>query len=538
MGERYKRRTILEIMNQTLKELRDFYDAEYAYYVERSDAEILTIYEWCADGVPWMREQLRMLPVENAPDWMKREMQEETDSQYSVFQPIDEGNTAVLAVAGVHRGGCGMQFLRALLPYLAESVALKRLQSRQEYLSYHDELTGLLNRNSYVEYITEIQTENLNSLGTLAVDINGLKQFNIEFGNEYGDEVVIRVGELLEEYFRSAKVFRMTGDEFLVVCEDISFDDFTHQRHAIHQKLDNISLDLVCIGYAWEKVEINADHLVIQAHEMLNQEKQAYYKRRKKGDHKPLIKQDLLNDIKEGRYIVCMQPEFDIQNDVLSGAEAHTRYQHKELGIMEPARYLAKLEQTKLIYYLDIYVFEEVCKFLHKWMLDGLTIVPVTVKISGVTLRREGIVEELLNLMNRYQIPAEYLVVEVAESDSDMNQEMIAESGSRIRQENIQVTLDKFASRGSSLTILSLMEVDRLKLDRSLTLDLVGNRKSQILAKAIIDICSQMGIQVIANGIETQDQLNVWRELGCEYAQGYIFNKPITADTFEKRYLV
>lgn len=538
MGERYKQRTILEIMNQTLKELRDFYDAEYAYYVERSDTEILTIYEWCADGVPWMREQLRMLPVENAPDWMKWEMLDETYSQYSAFERMDEENTAVLAVVGVHRGGCGLQFLRALLPYLTESVAIKKVQNRQEYLSYHDELTGLLNRNSYVEYISEIQEKMLNSLGALTVDINGLKRFNMEFGREYGDDVVIRVGELLEEYFRSAKVFRLTGDEFLVVCEDISFDDFTHQRHAVHQKLDHISLDLVSIGYAWEKVDIDIDHLVIQSHEMLNQEKQAYYKRQKKGDHKPLIKQDLLNDIKEGRYIVCMQPEFDIQNDVLSGAEAHTRYQHKELGIMEPSRYMAKLEQTKLAYYLDIYVFEEVCKILHKWVLDGLTIVPVTVKISGVTLRREGIVEELLNLVNRYQVPAEYLVVEVAESDSDMNQEMIAESGSKIRLENIRVALDKFASRGSSLTILSLMEVDRLKLDRNLTMDLIGNRKSRILAKAIIDICTQMSIQVIANGVETQDQLNLWRELGCEYAQGYIFNKPISADTFEKRYLV
>ncbi len=100
-----------------------------------------------------------------------------------------------MAVAGVHRGGCTLDLMRAVLPYIPQAIALQKMQKQQEYLSYHDDLTGLLNRNSLVDYLENVDAAKLKSLGALSADINGLKNFNQEFGREYGDEVVIRVGE-------------------------------------------------------------------------------------------------------------------------------------------------------------------------------------------------------------------------------------------------------------------------------------------------------------------------------------------------------
>ena len=108
-----------------------------------------------------------------------------------------------------------------MIPYISQAIVLQKMQKQQEYLSYHDDLTGLLNRNSFVGYLAEVKQEELKSLGALSVDINGLKNFNKEFGREYGDEVVIRVGEVLEEYFRGAMVFRLTGDEYLAIMENV-----------------------------------------------------------------------------------------------------------------------------------------------------------------------------------------------------------------------------------------------------------------------------------------------------------------------------
>ncbi len=537
MSENYRPRSLVEIMNDVLSTVRDYYDSEYVYYIEKEQGDIDTIYEWCAENVEWQRDRLKMLPEDQQPKWMKEEITDTTSDTYSVFAQLEEDTTAILAVCGVHRGGCTLDLMRALLPYIPQAISLQKLQKQQEYLSYHDDLTGLLNRNSLVDYFSSVKAEDLKSLGALSVDINGLKNFNKEFGREYGDEVVIRVGEVLAEYFHSGSVYRLTGDEYLVLVENTSYEDFTKQIYAVHTKLDNISLGLASMGYAWEKVSIEVDKLVNNAEVMMREEKKKYYKNLKKGHHEPIIKQDLLEDIENGNFIVCLVPKFDISTDSVAGAEAVVRYHHKDLGIVDPGKYINLLEETKLSHYLDLYVFEEVCKTLHRWEMEDLPLIPVSVNFAGATLRQESIADRMLRLIEKYHVRCEYLEVEVSESSNDMNQEMLAETSSKIRKGNVRVILDHFGAKDSSFSILSLMEFDGLKLDKSLITNIVGNTRSQIVARAVIDICRQLGATVQAAGVETQDQLNVLRELGCDYAQGALFNKPITVDTFEVRYL-
>ena len=468
---------------------------------------------------------------------MKEEITDTTADSYSVFRQISEDTTAILAVVGVHRGGCTLDLMRALLPYIPQAIALHKMQKQQEYLSYHDDLTGLLNRNSLVDYLDNVRERSLKSLGALSIDINGLKNFNKEFGREYGDEVVIRVGEVLEEYFRSGEVYRVTGDEYLVLVENTSYEDFTKQIYAAHTKLDNISLGLVSMGYAWEKVDIDVDKLVNHAEVMMLDEKKKYYKNLKKGHHEPIIKKDLLEDLEQRNFIVCLVPKVDVSTESVAGAEAVVRYHHKDLGIVNPGKYINLLEETKLSHYLDLYVFEEVCKTLHKWEVEGIPLIPVSVNFAGATLRQESIADKMLHLIEKYHVRCEYLEVEVSESNNDMNQEMLAETSSKIRKGNVRVILDHFGAKDSSFSILSLMEFDGLKLDKSLITNIVGNARSRIVAQAVIDICRQLGASVQAAGVETQDQLNVLKELGCDYAQGTLFNKPITIETFEVRYL-
>ena len=537
MSDSYKPRSLAEIMNDLLSTVRDYYDAEYAYYIEKEQGDIETIYEWCAENIEWQRDRLKLLSQEQQPKWMKEEITDTTADSYSVFRQISEDTTAILAVVGVHRGGCTLDLMRALLPYIPQAIALHKMQKQQEYLSYHDDLTGLLNRNSLVDYLDNVRERSLKSLGALSIDINGLKNFNKEFGREYGDEVVIRVGEVLEEYFRSGEVYRVTGDEYLVLVENTSYEDFTKQIYAAHTKLDNISLGLVSMGYAWEKVDIDVDKLVNHAEVMMLDEKKKYYKNLKKGHHEPIIKKDLLEDLEQRNFIVCLVPKVDVSTESVAGAEAVVRYHHKDLGIVNPGKYINLLEETKLSHYLDLYVFEEVCKTLHKWEVEGIPLIPVSVNFAGATLRQESIADKMLHLIEKYHVRCEYLEVEVSESSNDMNQEMLAETSSKIRKGNVRVILDHFGAKDSSFSILSLMEFDGLKLDKSLITNIVGNARSRIVAQAVIDICRQLGASVQAAGVETQDQLNVLKELGCDYAQGTLFNKPITIESFEVRYL-
>ena len=537
MSESYKIRSLMEIINDILSTVRDYYDAEYVYYIEKEQGDIETIYEWCAENVEWQRDRLKLMPSDQYPKWLKEEITDTTSDSYSVFRQISEDTTAVIAAVGVHRGGCTLDMMRALLPYIPQAIALQKMQKQQEYLSYHDDLTGLLNRNSLVDYLENTDTSELRSLGALSVDINGLKNFNQEFGRDYGDEVVIRVGEVLQEYLHSADVYRLTGDEYLVLAGNVTYEEFTKQVYAAHTKLDNISLGLASMGYAWEKIDIDIDKLVNSAEVMMRDEKKKYYKNLKRGHHEPIIKKDLLEDLEQGNFIVCLVPKIEVETGRVAGAEAVVRYHHKDLGIVDPGKYINLLEDTKLSHYLDLYEFEEVCRTLHRWELEDLPMIPVAVNFAGATLRQESIADKMLRLVEKHHVMCEYLEVEVSEAGNDMNQEMLAETSSKIRKGNVRVILDHFGAKDSSFSILSLMEFDSLKLDKSLITDIVGNSRSQIVARAVIDICRQLGASVQASGVETQDQLNVLKELGCDYAQGALFNKPITIETFEVRYL-
>ena len=297
MSDRDNPRSLVEIMNDVLSTVREHYDSEYVYYIEKEYEDIDVIYEWCAKHVPWQRDKIKMLPKDQRPRWMEQEITDTTEDSYSVFRRLDENTVAILAAVGVHRGGCEVDLLRSVLAYLPEAITLQKLQKQQEYLSYHDKLTGLYNRNSFVSYTTDINPDELNSLGAVSVDINGLKNFNKEFGRDYGDEVVIRVGEVLEEYFHTANVYRMTGDEYLVLVENITYEEFMKQVHGTYTKLDNISLGLASLGCAWEKIDIDVDALVLSAENMMREEKKKYYKNLRKGHHEPIIKQDLLEDL-------------------------------------------------------------------------------------------------------------------------------------------------------------------------------------------------------------------------------------------------
>lgn len=537
MSEKERQRSLVEIMNDVLSTVRNYYDSEYVYYIEKEYDDVETIYEWCAENVPWQRDKIKMLEAEQQPKWMKQEITDTTEESYSIFEQIGEEETAILAVVGVHRGGCELSLMYAVLPFIRQAIVLQKQQKQQEYLSYHDDLTGLLNRNSFVQYLAEAEKKERKTLGALSVDINGLKNFNKEFGRDYGDEVVIRVGEVLEEFFKSGMVFRLTGDEYLAVAEDASYEEFMKNIHAAHDKLDNISLGLVTMGYAWEKIDINVDNLVAHAENMMREEKQKYYKNLKKGHHEPIIKQDLLQDIEQGSFIVCLVPKIDVVTEEIVGAEAVVRYHHKDLGILNPEKYITLLQETRLSHHLDLYVFEEVCKTLRRWERDDIPMIPISVNFAGATLCQVDIADKMMALIEKYHVSCEYLEVEVSESYANMNQEMLSETSNKIRKENVRVTLDHFGAKDSSISILSVMEFDGLKLDKGLVSNIVGNSRSRIVAKAVIEVCRQLGAYVCASGVETQDQLNVLNELGCNYAQGSLFNKPITIDTFEVRYL-
>lgn len=169
MSEKEKQRSLVEIMNDVLSTVRNHYDSEYVYYIEKEYDDIETIYEWCAENVAWQRDKIKLLSAEQQPKWMKQEITDTTEDSYSVFQETGEESVAILAVVGVHRGGCDLSLMRAVLPFITQAIVLQKQQKQQEYLSYHDDLTGLMNRNSFMRYLAEAEEKKPEAVGALSV---------------------------------------------------------------------------------------------------------------------------------------------------------------------------------------------------------------------------------------------------------------------------------------------------------------------------------------------------------------------------------
>jgi diguanylate cyclase (GGDEF)-like protein len=529
--------TLIDTINEGLNRILKHYDSKNVYYVEKLDEDVTAIYQWSSIGSPSLKEKIKLKDKRNLPKWLSEEMTEPLGDTYSLFRDLGEGVVGVLAVEGVVNKEYSLNFLRAMLPFISEINILMKQNKEYEFLSYHDQKTGLLNRNSYLNLMDKLEQMELSSLGVVSFNINNIKGINKEYGRDYGDEIIIRVGEIIDECFKSDMAFRVGGDEFLVIASNIPYDVLMKKIHQAESFIENMEADLVALGYSWEQKNIIPEECAAGAREMMESEKNKYNAREKKKRHIPIIKNDLLEDIEKENFIVCLIPKLDAFSNQIVGAESVVRYYHKDLGVLHPERYIKIIEETNLSSYLDLYIFEEVCKTLRKWEVEGLNMIPIAVSLSPSTLRQEDIDKKLLNLIEKHHISCEYLEVEMSGFVGDLNQEMLAEISHKLRKANLRVTLDNFGRKDSSFLTLSLMAFDSLKISSEIISDIVVNNKNQVIVKGIIGICKGLGATVIANGIETKDQLNVLKEYGCDFVQGTYFNKAIAIETFQTRYM-
>jgi len=533
-GQQY---TLADVINEALNRILRHYDSKNVYYVERIGTEVTTVYQWSDKGAPSLKDKIKLKNEDDFPKWLLEEATEVSGNTYSIFRDLDRGKIGVLAVDGVGEGEHTLDLLKGMLPLISEVALLMKQKKEYEFLSYHDQKTGLLNRNSYLDVMDELVLTELTSLGVVSINVNNIKGLNREYGRDYGDEIIIRVGEVIEECFKSDLAFRIEGDGYLVIAKNIPYEKFMAKIHDTRNFIDKISEDLVSIGYSWEQKNINPEEVVDMAEMMMQNEKEKQRAREQKKRHVPIIKNDLLEDIEKGNFIVCLIPKFDVYTDKTIGAEAVVRYHHKDLGTLNPEKYIRLIEETNLSSYLDLYIFEEVCKVLRKWEVEGIDLLPIAVNFSPSTLKQEGVLDKMISLTEKHHISCEYLEVEMPGSVGDLNQEMLAEISHKLRKANFRVTLDHFGRKDSSFLTLSLMAFDSLKLDPGIIEDIVVNTRNQIIVKELIGICKQLGANVIADGIETKDQLNMLKEYGCDYVQGTYFNKPIAVETFQVRYM-
>lgn len=412
------------------------------------------------------------------------------------------------------------------------------LKNKFSFLDYHDMLTGLSNHKSFVEYKWNRNFHNYTSLGIITSDINGLKQLNEKYGPHYGDETIIKTANVFKKYFANEKLFRLSGDEFLIVCENM--DSKTFQRN-----IDNIKLEFsafendgLSIGYSWTDSEIDFDVIHKNAEELMYINKQKYYQNSSflNKHYRPILLQKLLTEIKNNEYHVFLQPKIDLKTKKLSGMEALIRHIDSSGNIIPPIKFIPLLEKERLIRYIDFFVFEEVCKLLQKWKYENKQLVPISLNFSRNTLLESEFVKTLKLIMSKYDVTSNLIEIEITETIGEIDTKIISNISKDIKNAGFLISLDDFGSKYSNISLFTTLEFDTLKLDKSLIEKLQISPEKQIIVKSVINMCKEMNVKTVGEGIETEELNSLLTSLKCDYAQGYLYSRPISIKEFEKKY--
>jgi diguanylate cyclase (GGDEF)-like protein/PAS domain S-box-containing protein len=428
----------------------------------------------------------------------------------------------------------------------------KAAELRLEYEVLHDHLTGLPNRVLLMDRIEQglLRTDRDNSLvAVLFVDLDRFKLFNDTLGHDRGDEILIAVGKRLVECARAADtVGRFSGDEFVVVCESLraTTDAIKIAEHLLSSfhapfRIDGADVRVTAsIGVAASGARETADDLVRDADLAMYRAKDRGRARyevfddtlRAEAERRSIIEAGLRRALDNDEFALVFQPVWSITEQRFVGAEALLRWHDPERGQVGPAEFIPVAEDCGLIVPIGTWVLEHACQSLARWSrasprLDACT---MSVNVSAVQLRSRTFIDALEQLIAATGIEPRLLCLEITESVLMEDIDYFSEVLRRLQAVGVNLSIDDFGTGYSSLAYLRRFPIDELKIDRSFVTGLDTDTYDATLVAAMIGIGDALGHRVVAEGVETTEELVALRDLGCQYAQGYLFARPCTFD--------
>ncbi len=406
-----------------------------------------------------------------------------------------------------------------------------------------DELTGLYNWEYFHRYAGRYDQDDPDwPMDALVVDINHFHTLNERFGRGFGDEVLRSVGQKLRETFsgESGMVCRREGDTFLIYCR--GGRDYPEVLNSLSESLDSrIRLRMGVYADADKSIDLERrlDRAKMAADTVRGSFNRAVGLYDQKMHEQELFAEQLLDEfpeaIAERQFRVYFQPKFNIRGEkpVLCSAEALVRWQHPRLGMVSPGVFIPLFEENGLICQLDHYVWRETARQIREWK-DRLGIaVPVSVNVSRVDMVDTDLTEDLKSLVGEFGISPEDLLLEITESAYTRYSGQVIGMVNDLRSTGFRIEMDDFGSGYSSLNMISELPVDAIKLDMVFIRNAFGEGKNTRMISVVLDIAAILGVPTIAEGVETEEQLNALREMGCDIVQGYYFSRPVPAPEFE-----
>ncbi|MFI3186326.1 MAG: EAL domain-containing protein [Methylococcaceae bacterium] len=438
----------------------------------------------------------------------------------------------------------------------ADISQLKATESRLDFLAHHDPLTSLPNRLlllSRLDHAIEISLRDNKMLALLMIDLDRFKDVNDSFGHLAGDELLQLVGQQLKSRLRSIDtVCRLGGDEFTVLLEDISQpEDAARVANEIINAISEPWLLLsgkeVRIG-ASIGISLFPDHGTTPV-ELLQQADTALYQAKAEGRGRfKYFSEELTRSararmelevrlrraITHGELRTYYQPQVDVHSGRIVGAEALIRWQDPVHGLIPPLRFIALAEETGLITPIGNWILNETCRQGKIWLDAGLPPLSLAVNISPNQFMNSNLEEIITGILAETGFPAERLELELTESALMQREAEAIEILNRLNALGVRLALDDFGKGYSSLAYLKLFPLHALKIDKSFIDDIPHHQDDMEITAAIIAMAHTLRLKVLAEGVETQAQLEFLQTQGCDLYQGYISSPPVPAEQFEK----
>ena len=568
----YRERDLDQSVPQILERLGRFLSADRTYVGIVRDGLIFNDYEWCHEGSPSQKDTLQGLPMDSIASWLPffdrqecfiledlETLRESWPEEYELLhrQDIRSLVAAPLEEKGLLRGLLGVdnpppesiRVISSLLQTLCYFLMLAYRRTDDEkqlsHLSYYDTLTSFYNRNKYMEDAAAFSDQAL-SMGIVYLDVNGLKDINDQYGHASGDKALVECARQMKEVFLDADYYRIGGDEFVIICPGIDRETFDFRVSQLRLRFHSNTVCSAAIGARWDTRFDDLQQVIASADARMYEDKKDFYRRNPASnryrhhsdDVLHLADPDVLHDeIEQQHFVVYLQPKVTSADGSAVGAEALIRYQPRSDSLVLPGNFLPLLEESKLISQIDFYVFEFVCSRFKEWAAEGKQALPVSVNFSRSSLSQPDFVAAISDLCRQYGVDKKFLEIELTETSREDDGVDLKALICDLRREGFMVSIDDFGTEYANLALLSTVDFDVLKLDKSLVDDVASNPKARTVVETIAGICRKMNIQVVAEGIETEAQLTALRTCGVELAQGFLFSRPVPIEEYERKYL-
>lgn len=417
---------------------------------------------------------------------------------------------------------------------ISNSLFYEKARAEYEYRLNFDQVTGLRKREtfnnlgeSYVEY-------DCSFMGVFASDIIRLSDINDKFGYAAGNARLRMVADVIRGVFTGYDIYRYEQDEIVVFCKDIDKKSFMGLVRIVRESLDDLDVS-VSTGFSWtDKPDIARQLSEVRL--MYDIEKDAKLKSLDSIMRNKVFK-DVVSEIEKGSFMVYYQPKVDSRTGITVGAEALIRFFDEAHGVVGPIHFIEILEENRCSHLIDLFVLDEVCKAQKLRCISDRRVVPVSVNFSKNSLEYADLLDQVKEIMNRYELPEGLVQIEITESVGDMDIVLINNIAQSLISMGFRLSMDDFGTKYSNLEMLFKFPFSIAKIDRSLVKNLESNEKSRIMLKHLISMIMELGIECVAEGAENEEQVRLLQQFGCNIIQGYFYSKPVTLDVFTSEFV-